>query len=113
MTHQRKRGLPARIWRSKTETDNRGNATIIADADGPYQEKVWQMPDRSAKAEVPGQAKINVIRIGTSESIANVALWSRVEFDGKTWDIASPVAYHHGTRHTRHCSVLIRERPSG
>jgi len=78
------------------------------------------IPQRSARAEVPGQAGINVTRVlmdsdlpvrlenvGTGE----VGLWGRVEWNGSAWDIVTPPAYHHGTRHTRHWTIDIRERP--
>lgn len=105
--------MPARIWKCVTETDNRGNRQIVADADGPHEVTVWVYPQRSAKAEVPGQQEINVVRIGVDANLEGVDLWSRVELMGKTWDTVTPPAYHHGTRHTRHWSIDIRERPGG
>ena len=109
MTYQRRRGLPAKVWKSGTQTDARGNVHKIAN-DGPHDAKVWIFPQRSAKAEVPGQQHINVVRIGT-RVIEGVDLWSSVEFMGKKWDIVTPPAYHHGSRSTRHWSLDIRERP--
>ena len=113
MTLQRKRGIPATIYRSKLETDNRGNQVRVVDADGPHEVKVWIFPQRSQRAEVAGQVTINVIRIGCSADLENVDLWSRVDMLGTTWDVAAPPAYHHGTRHTRHWSIDLRERPDG
>lgn len=111
-TIQRKRGQPARIWKTKTVTDNRNNKIIIADADGPYEVKAVFIPQRSARAELPGQQQINVTRMLVKPDLVGVELWSRVEAMGKVWDVVAPPAYHHGTkRHTRHWSIDIRERP--
>lgn len=109
MTLQRRRGLPARVWRTKVEEDNRGNKVHVLDADGPHDVTVWTYPQRSAKAEVPGEQQINVTRIGTPV-MEGVDLWSSVEFMGKRWDVVTPPAYHHGTRQVRHYSIQIRER---
>lgn len=111
MTRQRRRGLPAKIWKTATTIDNRGNRVKAAQMDGPHAVTVWIFPQRSAKAEVPGQQHINVVRIGCDANLEGVELWSRVEFLGKEWDVVTPPAYHHGTRHTRHWSIDVRERP--
>lgn len=110
MTYQRRRGIPATVYRTKLDTDVDGNEVRVLDADGPHAVKVWIFPQRSAKAEVPGQQIINVNRIGV-KVMAGVDLWSRVDFMGKVWDVVTPPAYHHGTRTTRHWSIDIRERP--
>lgn len=111
MTYQRKRGIPAKIWKTELQTDNRGNEHKVAVPASPHEVKVWIFPQRSARAEVPGQQHINVIRIGCAANLPNVELWSRVEFMGKMWDVVTPPAYHHGTRQTRHWSIDLRERP--
>lgn len=113
MSVQRRRGVKARIWKSKLVTDRRGNELVVADADGPHDVTVAQIPQRSARAEVPGQQQINVVRLLVDAHLEGVELWSRVEFGGKTWDIVTPPAYHHGTRKTRHWSIDVRERPGG
>lgn len=111
MSHQRRRGIDARIWRTVVIQDNRGNQVRMADADGPHEVRVWVSAQRSARAEVPGQQKINIIRIGVAADLEGVELWSRVEILGSTWDVVTPPAYHHGTRRTRHWSMDLRERP--
>lgn len=109
---QRRRGQPALIWKSKIVTDNRGNDIIVPDADGPHEVRAAFIPQRSSRAEVPGQQQINVTRMIVDADLEGVTLWSRVQYKGKDWDIVSPPAYHHGTRrHTRHWSIDIRERP--
>lgn len=110
-TYQRRRGLPAKVWRVQQQTDDRGNVHKLAVPAAPHNVSVWIFPQRSAKAEVPGQQHINVVRIGCDAGLTDVELWSRVEFMGKQWDVVTPPAYHHGTRHTRHWSIDIRERP--
>ena len=110
MTHQRRRGLPAIIWREQEQVDENLNRVKVPVRD-PNPIKAWQMAERGARAEVPGQQRIEVIRLGIPVT-ENVSLWARVEFNGKVWDVASPPEYHHGTRHTRHLSVYLRARPS-
>lgn len=112
MTLQRRRGLEIEYWLSKTTTDRRGNTVKLADTEvGPFTTRGWVIPQRSSKAEVPGQQEINVIRIGISADLTGVTLWSRVRYDGKDWDVAAPPEYRHGTRTTRHQSVDLRQRP--
>lgn len=113
MSFQRKRkGIPAKVWRVEKQEDARGNTHKVAVSNEPHDVKVWIFPQRSSKAEVPGQQHINVVRIGVDAALEGVELWSRVEFMGKSWDVAAPPAYHHGSsRHTRHWSIDIRERP--
>ncbi|USH45847.1 head-to-tail stopper [Streptomyces phage VieEnRose] len=111
MSKQRRHGIPARIWKTSKVTDNRGNEVITSHEDGPHDVRAAFIPQRSAKAEVPGQMQINITRMIVSADLEDVDLWSRVEAMGKTWDIVTPPAYHHGTRRTRHWSIDIRERP--
>jgi hypothetical protein len=111
VTVQRRRGQPARIWKTKVTIDKRGNPVVLADADGPHEVRACFIPQRSARAEVPGQAQINVTRMLVDADLDDVSLWSRVEWNGRQWDVVTPPAYHHGTRQTRHWSVDIRERP--
>lgn len=110
-TYQRRHGLPARVWKVETVTDARGNKHDVANPDDAHEVKVWIYPQRSARAEVPGQLGINIIRIGIDAGLEGVELWSRVEVLDKHWDVVTPPSYHHGTRHTRHWSIDLRERP--
>ncbi|MEU9605455.1 phage head-tail adapter protein [Streptomyces sp. NPDC048057] len=109
---QRRRGVKAKIWKSELRTDNRGNEILVADADGPHEVTCALIPQRSARAEVPGQQQINITRMIVAAGLEGVSLWSRVEVLGSVWDIVTPPAYHHGERRTRHWSIDIRERPS-
>lgn len=113
MTYQRKRkGTDAIFYPIVKQADNRGNERKVHDESNPIHRKVWQIPQRGAKAEVTGQQTINVVRIGVATDVPGVALNSRVEFDGKVWDVVSPPALHAGGgRHTRHYSMDVRERP--
>lgn len=119
MSHQRKRGLPIEIWPIVEREDSRGNEHETVDlTDDPIQTKAWIFPQRSSRAEVPGQQRINVIRVGVAANLEGVPLaptldlFAQARYMGKFWDVVSPPAYHHGTRHTRHWSVDLRERPS-
>lgn len=110
-TYQRKHGQPLTLYRTKVAADRRGNDVEILDEENPYNVKAWVIPQRSSKAEVPGQQQINVIRIGVNADLDGVTLWSRADYLGKKWDVVTPPSYHHGTRHTRHWSLDLRERP--
>jgi hypothetical protein len=107
---QRRRGQKAKIWKTKLVEDRRGNKLQTATQDGPHEVRAAFIPQRSGKAEVPGQQLINVTRMIVAADLEDVTLWSRVEYMGKTWDIVTPPAYHHGPRKTRHWSIDIRER---
>lgn len=111
MSRQRRRGQWVDVWKTKKVTDRRGNEVIVADPDGPYRVRAAFIPQRSSRAEVPGQQEINVTRMIVDPDLPDVNLWSRVDWNGSQWDVAAPPAYHHGTRHTRHWSIDIRERP--
>ncbi|MGC4928075.1 phage head completion protein [Streptomyces sp. DT117] len=111
MSVQRRRGQRVRVWRTAELVDNRGNKVITADPAGPVEVRAAIIPQRSSKAEVPGQQQINVVRLVVNADLEGVSLWSRVEYAGREWDVVSPPAYHHGDRRTRHWSIDIRERP--
>lgn len=108
---QRRRGIPIRIYPTRIETDNRGSETKFPDLDNPIDTRAAWIPQRSARAEVVGQVEINVVRVIVTHELPGVDLWSMVEALGTTWDVVTPPAYHHGTRHTRHWSIDLRERP--
>lgn len=108
---QRRRGQQGLIYKSSVITDHRGNRVEVPEADGPYTVRFAAIPQRSARAEVPGQAQINVVRLLLDPDLEDVDLWSRVDWDGKTWDVVTPPSLHYGTRRTRHLSIDIRERP--
>lgn len=108
---QRRRGQPVTIYPEKLVTDNRGNHQLAVDLDSPIQTRAATIPQRSAKAEVPGQAVIDVTRLIVAADLGEVGLLSRVQWKGEWWDVVTPPAYHHGTRHTRHWAIDIRRRP--
>ncbi|MDH6462060.1 hypothetical protein M2302_002235 [Micromonospora sp. A200] len=110
MSLQRRRGQMARVWKTKVVTDKRGQTVRVADPDSPYEVRAAFIPQRSAKAEVPGQQQINVVRMLVDAELADVDLWGRVEWAGKQWDVVTPPALHYGTRRTRHWSIDLRER---
>lgn len=111
-TVQRRRGLPAVIYKSKVVTDSRGNEVRMVDEANPYHVTVWAIPQRSQRAEVPGQQDIDVVRFGTDADLVGVDSWSQIEYRGERYDVVIPPAYHHGTRHVRHWSIDCRKRPS-
>ncbi|WP_042800929.1 hypothetical protein [Streptomyces sp. C] len=111
MSVQRKRGQRAIVWATKETVDRRGNTVIALDEDHPISVRAAFVPQRSGKAEVPGQQQINVTRMIVDAHVQGVSLWSRVQWQGRMWDVVTPPAYHHGERRTRHWSIDIRERP--
>ena len=111
MSYQRKHGQLATVYKQIQKTDNRGSKQFTVDTDNPVEVHAAFIPQRSARAEVPGQQHINVTRMIVRHGIPDVSLWARVVWAGKEWDVVTPPAYHHGTRHTRHWSMDLRERP--
>lgn len=107
---RKRRGFNVSIRTSAITTDRRGNRTVLPN--GPVLTvRAWLIPDRSSRAEVPGQQQINVYRMGTQADLSGVDMFSRVSWNGSDWDIVSPPAHHEGDRHTRHWTFTIRERP--
>lgn len=109
---QRRRGLLLEAWPARATTDSRGNTVYAVDLDeDPIVTTAVAAPQRSARAEVPGQAQIQITRLILKNDLPDVNIWSRFRWVGKWWDAVTPPAYHHGTRHTRHWTLDIRERP--
>ena len=115
MTMQRRRGQEAVIVVSERTVDHRGNASARPSPTSPrFRTRAWEYADRSSKAEVPGQAEIDIIRIGISSNdplASRIDTTSRVYWDGRWWDIVSPASFHPGPRQTRHYSLSLRRRP--
>lgn len=113
MTYQRRQqGVAATFYPIVKRIDNRGNEHKEVDLATPIPAEIWMFPQRGAKAEVTGQQKINVVKIGSKIEIPGIDIGSRVEFMGRAWDVVTPVSYHHGAkRHTRHYAMDVRERP--
>lgn len=109
---QRRRGQTALVWKAEPVTDRRGNTVMTAEGTDPITVKAAFMPQRSSRAEVPGQQQINVVTMICDPDLEDVSLWSRVVWNGREWDVVSPPAYHYGTRHNRHWSLNLRERPA-
>lgn len=111
MSLQRKRGEPATFYPTVKTTDMRGDVVYRASAENAVTVRVAAIPDRSSRAEVPGQQAIDVNRLILPAELPGVDLWSRVHWRGLWWDVIGPFALHGGTRHVRHWSVLVRRRP--
>jgi len=115
VSYQRRRGQPAIIYPTKVVTDSRGSHVEMADMDRPIPVAAVFIPQRSSRAELPGQQDIDITRmiVGADvPGIEKVDSWSRVKWNGSMWDVVVPPAYHHGSRHTRHYSMDLRRRPS-
>jgi hypothetical protein len=112
-TQQRRRGQPATLYRTKDIVDSRGNKVRMVDLEDPYEVMAWTFPQRSSVASLPGQQDIDVVRFGTTSDLDRFDSWSQLDYKGHRYDVVSPPAYHHGTRHTRHWSIDARKRPHG
>lgn len=111
MSVQRKRGQSAIIYKSTAKEDLRGNTVRSADLSTPFPVIAAFIPQRSSRAEVPGQQVIDVYTMLLSPSYTDVDVWSRVKWNGDEWDLVSPPTLHFGTRRTKHISITIRRRP--
>lgn len=109
---QRRRGQPALVYKAKVITDDRGNRVEIVDMANPYQVTAAFIPQRSSRAELPGQQDLDIVRMIVEYGLSGVDSWSRVQWDGSMWDVVMPPAKHWGSRHTRHYSIDLRRRPS-
>jgi len=111
-THQRRRGEPIRVFKSRLFLDKRGN-DIIRPVEADYHNlRASIQPLRGSRAEVPGQQEINIYHLQIDPDLPGVDLWAQVEWNGQRWDIVAPPVLHIGSRHTRHWSLDIRLRPN-
>lgn len=108
---QRRRGLWADIYGTIATTDIAGDRVVRVATEPTHRVRAVAIPDRSSRAEVPGQQQIDVVRLITSHSLEGVNVFSRVFWDNDWWDVVAPPSFHYGTRHVRHWSFLIRRRP--
>lgn len=114
MTRRRRRGVVITAYPQKQIEDRRGNLVFGPDLDSPQTARAAVIPQRSSRAEVPGQRAIEVVRLLVDPSVRGVSLWSRVSFDGRDWDVMTPPFLRKsGTRHTRHWALDARAREHG
>lgn len=108
---QRKRGYWIDLFPTIVTEDRRGVVTRAPDMDNPIPTRAVILPERSSKAEVPGQQVINVVRVIIDYKFSeNIDIHSRLRWDGKEWDIITPPEHHRGTSHTRHVTIMARQR---
>ena len=105
----RRRGERLKIHRSAPFTDGRGNETYAPTGDS-YEVRAAVIADRSARAEVPGQMHIDVVKAITDADLPGVNIWSRIEWDGRWWDVVAPPALRSSPRHLRHWTIIMRAR---
>lgn len=113
MSRQRRRDHgTVEVWHRKIVLDRRGNRIIVADTDKPpIVARAAIVPDRSTRAEVPGQQTVEVYRILVDPDVRDVQLWGLIRWQGRYYDIANPAVLHLGTRRTRHWTAYMRNRP--
>ena len=117
MVVQRDRGQVAVIEPQKVARDKRGNVHFVPDPEHAFERRAWTSPQRSARAEAPGQLAIDIVRVGIAWKPADtqdiVGLWARVRFRGELWDVAAPPALHWSqVKRLRHWSIDLRRRGS-
>lgn len=100
-----------RIYPTVTVVDSRGDEQEQPGEDF-YEVLAWIVPDRSSRAEVPGQQEIDVYKVGVDPDtvLTGVNIWSRVVWNDEDWDLVAPPAHRRGTRHVRHQTLTIRRR---
>jgi|SRR5690606_15785283 len=113
MTYQRRRGQRALVYVAQDVTDSLGNHHREPDLDNPIEVRAAFSFERSNRAEVPGQQQVNVINMVTTQDIPGIDMWGRVWWNNSWWDIESPPAWRFGSRHVRHLTIQLRERPHG
>ena len=97
MSLQRRRGKPITIYPTKVSVDARGNTTREPDMTSPYTVRAAVNPARSSRAEVPGQQQINTLDVILPQTgVHDLDLWSRVEIEGRSYDVVTPPALHGG-----------------
>ena len=116
MARQRPRGQTAKAWAQVETTDRRGNKVMmpanVVDPDAePIVFRGAFVPQRSSRAELAGQQQINVYRVILDPDVELGGLWAMVEWRGLRWDVVTPPQYHEGSRHVRHITIDIRQRP--
>lgn len=94
-------------------TSARGDRVQVPDMENGYERRVVGDPQRSSRAEVPGQVEIDVVRLTISADCPGLGVSAMIYWRERWWDVAAPPAYHHGTRHVRHVAVDVRARPDG
>jgi hypothetical protein len=109
---QRRRGEWIEVYRLRESVDRRGNEIIEVDPTSTTRVRAAVVPERSSRAEVPGQQQINMVKALVALDTPDVHLWGRVKHDGQEWDIAAPPERHKGAAGTGHFTVMLRERPS-
>lgn len=110
MTLQRRRGRSVVFHTVQEAVDRRGNA-VQAPTGPSVTLRAWVVPERGSRAELPGQQQVKIIKLGTTDDVAGISLWSRAEWDGHWWDVVVPPESHYGSRHVRHWTITLRWRP--
>lgn len=111
MSYQRQHGTTVIFYPQKEVVDADGVPTLVADMDNPSAPtKAAILPERGQRAEVPGQQVVNVVRL-LVKRLPGLGPWARVEFRGRSWDIALPPEERLNVpRSSRHIVVECRER---
>ena len=110
MSLQRTRGIPIVLWAAVSRENKAGEITSVPDWDRPYHTVASQRSERTARAEVPGEGEIEIIKVTVRPDVSGLNSWGRAWFMGTHWDVSAPPEYRHGTRHVRHLTLTLRSR---
>jgi hypothetical protein len=102
VSHQRKRGLPAKVWRTVTSTDARGNTVETVDPSSPHEV-------RAAFVSPSQKDGARLVTMLVSAPLADVTAWSRVEWGGRTYDLRGAPT-ERGSGRLRHVALELVER---
>ena len=108
---QRRRGPWVEIYTDEQFKDERGDFVQAPTPKLIYRVRCAVIPNRSARAEVPGQVETNIVDCITTANLDQVSIWSRAKLNGTWWDLVTPPAMHYGPRNIRHWTFSLRERP--
>jgi hypothetical protein len=113
----RHRGEIGVLYGRKRVRDSRGNLVTVEDPSRLFRVRMGMKMIRSNRGESKGQLTNEVVLLTfdpvdtDGNKLTDVGAWTRVEFDGRTWDLASPPAFKRGTRRTAHWEAEVRPRP--
>jgi hypothetical protein len=102
VSHQRKRGQAAKVWRTVTSTDARGNTVVTIDPATPHDV-------RAAFVSPSHKDGARTVTMLATAPLAEVTAWSRVEWDGCTWDLLGAPT-ERGSGRLRHVALELVER---
>lgn len=107
---QRRTGEWVTLYTARREVSARGAPMLVVDPDSGVKFRCTEQPERSSRAELPGQLGIEMVRIDIPWETP-ASLWGAAYFRDGWWDVQNPPAVLPGSRHVRHKQIVLRRRP--